>query len=67
GLRAARLYRIKTDVIANLARTEFNVEDLAVRHGISPRYIRALFDDDQTTFTDFLREQRLRRARRLLC
>lgn len=66
GLRAARLYRIKTDVIANLARAELNVEDLAVRHGISPRYIRSLFDEDHTTFSDFLREQRLRRARRLL-
>lgn len=66
GLRAARLYRVKTDIIANLGKAEVNVDDLAVRHGISPRYIRTLFDDDGTTFSDFLREQRLRRARRLL-
>jgi AraC-like DNA-binding protein len=66
GLRAARLHAIKADVMANLAQQSLTVDTVAVRHGISPRYIRALFESDHTTFTDFVREQRLRRAYRIL-
>src|SRR3546814_7793404 len=35
-------------------------------HGISPRYIRKLLHEEQTTFSDFLLVLRLERSRRLL-
>lgn len=62
GVRAARLLAVKADVLAHLARPGLTVDAIAARHGISPRYIRDLFGGDHTTFTDFVREQRLRRA-----
>lgn len=62
GLRAARLQVIKADIIANLTQPEITVDVMAARHGISARYIRAQFDTEQTAFTDFVREHRLRRV-----
>jgi AraC-like DNA-binding protein len=66
GLRAARLRAIKSDILANLSRPGLAVAELAARHGISPRYIRALFESEQTSFTEFVREHRLQRAHRIL-
>lgn len=66
GVRAARLLAIKADIMANLSWPGFSVAAVAARHGISSRYIRALFASEHTSFSDFLREQRLRRAYRLL-
>lgn len=66
GLRAARLQVIKSDIMANLSQPGLSVDVLARRHGISQRYIRALFESQQTSFSEFVREQRLRRAYRML-
>ena len=66
GLRVARLRAIKAYTLANLTRRDLSVEIVARRHGISPRYIRSLFEGDQTTFTDFVLNQRLARAHRCL-
>ncbi|UVK53600.1 AraC family transcriptional regulator [Mesorhizobium sp. AR02] len=66
GVRVARLQALKADILANLTRRDLSIDRLAARHGISPRYIRSLFDGDQTTFTDFVLNQRLARARRCL-
>jgi AraC-like DNA-binding protein len=66
GVRAARLAAIRKDVLANLTSPDLSAETLAPRHGISARYIRSLFEGERTSFTDFVREQRLRRARLLL-
>lgn len=66
GIRVARLQALKADILANLTRRDLSIDRLAARHGISPRYIRALFDSDQTTFTDFVLNQRLARAHRCL-
>jgi len=66
GVRVARLQALKADILANLTRRDLSIDRLAARHGISPRYIRALFDDDRTTFTDFVLNQRLARAHRCL-
>ncbi|MEJ0011044.1 MAG: AraC family transcriptional regulator [Bauldia sp.] len=66
GLSAARLHAIKADILANLASPDLGVDAIAARCAISPRYMRTLFERDHTTFTDFLREQRLRRAYRIL-
>jgi AraC-like DNA-binding protein len=67
GLRAARLLAVKTDILANLTRPDLSIERVASRQGISSRYIGGLFSSDQTTFGDFVREQRLQLAYRMLC
>jgi len=66
GVRAARLRAIKHDIVANCASASLNVDSVAKRAGISPRYIRSLFEEEQTTFTDFTRNHRLDRACQLL-
>jgi AraC-like DNA-binding protein len=67
GLRAARLQAVKSDILANLTQADLNIEQVAARHRVSPRYIRDLFNADGATFGDFVREQRLRQVYRLLC
>jgi AraC-like DNA-binding protein len=66
GGRAARLHAIKMDIIANVASRDLTIDSLAQRHGISPRYIRSLFQAEHTCFTDFVLEQRLALAHRRL-
>jgi AraC-like DNA-binding protein len=66
GLRAARLQAVKADIMANISAHSLNVDSVAARHKISPRYIRALFEAEQTSFTAFVREQRLLIAYRIL-
>jgi AraC-like DNA-binding protein len=62
GMRVARLQAIKIDILANLDR-EVSVGCIAARHRLSPRYIRMLFESERTSFTEFVREERLKRAR----
>jgi AraC-like DNA-binding protein len=66
GLQVARLQALKADITDNLTRSDLSVDVLAARHRISPRSIRLLFADDETTFTDFVRRQRLARVYRAL-
>jgi AraC-like DNA-binding protein len=63
GVRAARLEAIKADLIKN---TTLDIEQLAKRQGISPRYIQMLFEETGTTFSQFALECRLDAARRML-
>jgi len=66
GLRAARLHAIKTDIRATLGQQGLSLTAIAARHGVTPRYVQALFDDDGTTFSHFLVRERLVRAHRML-
>jgi AraC-like DNA-binding protein len=66
GLRAARLRAIKTDILDGLGRVDLSVGTIAARHGVTPRYVQMLFEDEGTTFTEFTVKQRLARAHRLL-
>lgn len=66
GVRAARLAAIKRDILDSLSDPGLSLQSLAMRHHISTHYIRALFHQDGTAFTDYVREQRLQRASRLL-
>jgi AraC-like DNA-binding protein len=66
GVRAARLRAIKADIGRHFREPGLSIDDVAVRHGISPRYVRKLLHEAQTTFSDFLLELRLEQARRLL-
>ncbi len=66
GVRAARLRAIREDVAAHLADPALSVAAVARRQGVSPRYIGMLFDGCGTTFSGFVLEQRLARARQML-
>jgi AraC-like DNA-binding protein len=65
GVGAARRETIKSDILARLD-TELTLGDLAARHHLSPRYLRMLFESEGTSFTDFVRDERLKRAHRML-
>jgi AraC-like DNA-binding protein len=66
GVRAARLHAIKEEIVGNLSRRNLTADALAASHGISPGYVRKLFDADGTTFSDFVLGQRLAHAYRML-
>lgn len=65
GVRAARLQAVRDDILARL-QSDVRLDDLASRHRVSPRYLRMLFESEGTSFTEFVREERLKRARRML-
>ncbi|WP_311979996.1 AraC family transcriptional regulator [Bradyrhizobium diazoefficiens] len=66
GVPAARLRAIKADIVKNLTDRQLSIEAVALRHGITPRYVSMLFDGDATTFSEFVLVQRLTRAHRML-
>lgn len=66
GLRAARLQAIKSDIADRANQPAFSIDEVAARHGLSPRYIRKLFETTDATFTGFVLEQRLKLAYRIL-
>jgi len=67
GVRVARLRAIKADIGRHLCEPELSIGMIAMCHGISPRYVRKLFQDEQTTFSDFVLSLRLERSRQMLC
>ena len=66
GVRAARLRAIKGAIVENLADRQLSVDIIAARHGVTPRYVRRLFESTATTFSEFVLAQRLNRAYRML-
>jgi AraC-like DNA-binding protein len=66
GVRAARLAAMKADVLAHLREEGLSVQDIARRHGVTTRYVQLLFDTDGQTFSEFVVEQRLAGAHRML-
>lgn len=62
GVRAARRQAVKADVLANLGNPALALDWLAQRHALSGSYIRALFYDEGTSFTDFVADARLDRV-----
>lgn len=67
GVRAARLKAIKADIDDNLVSSLLTSDWIAARHSISPRYVRALFAGENTTFRDYVALRRLLLAHRRLC
>jgi AraC-like DNA-binding protein len=65
GVRAARLQTIKDDILARL-HTEVALGKIAARHRLSPRYVGMLFESEGTSFSEFVRGERLKRAHRML-
>lgn len=66
GLRAAMLSAVKNDIIGRLDNEGLCVADAAARRGVTARYVQMLFESEGTTFTQYVLEQRLARALRML-
>lgn len=66
GVRAARLAAIKADIRSNYAVQALAVADVAARQGVTPRYVQMLFEAEGTTFSEFLRTERLNAALTML-
>jgi AraC-like DNA-binding protein len=66
GQAAARLELMRADVMAALGRNDLCLSEVATRSGLSPRQAQRLFEQAGTTFTEFVLEQRLLLARKLL-
>jgi AraC-like DNA-binding protein len=66
GMKAARLRAIKMDIAAHLCDSHLDAGGVATRGGISPRYVRRLFQQEGTSFSAYVLGERLERAHRLL-
>jgi len=66
GVRAARLAAIRADVGRHLTHPGLTVAAVAARHGITPRYLHMLFEDEAVTFAQFVLNERLALAHRRL-
>ena len=66
GGKAARLNAIKSDILHALGRSDLSTELLAARHGISARYVRKLFEEEGSSFSDFVVAERINMAHRML-
>ena len=65
GVGAAHLSAIKKEIAEHPGRT-CSVAAVSARHGLSPRQVQRLFEREGTSFTEYLREQRLLLASRML-
>jgi AraC-like DNA-binding protein len=66
GLRAARLAAIKADISEHLGDATLRATAIALRQGITPRYIHKLFEGEGMTLSQFVRGRRLARVHRAL-
>ena len=66
SIAAARLKLVQKDILERLCDHDLHIEAVAKRQGVTVRYVQRLFENVGTTFTDFVREQRLEYALRLL-
>lgn len=66
GMRAARLASVKAWLLEHLAQPDLSVAAVARAHRISPRYVQLLFEHEGTSFSRWLRGERLALARRRL-
>lgn len=66
GVRTARLQAIKTDIASKLEQGDLSVATIAAAHRLPIRYVQRLFEAEGTTFTEFLLNERLALAHRIL-
>ena len=66
GVRAARRRAVKADIVANSSDPRLSVDWIARRHGVGDATIRALFYEDGTSYSDYVRAVRLDHVRTLL-
>lgn len=66
SIAAARFKLVQRDILERLCDHGLHIEAVARRQGVTVRYVQRLFENAGTTFSDFVREQRLEHAFRLL-
>ena len=66
GARAARLRAVKQDIVGNLQYGDVSVAAIAARQRVSPRYLHKLFESEDRTLSEYVLDQRLALAYRLL-
>jgi len=66
GGRAARLRAVKATVEERIGPQPLSAEDVAVAVGVSPRYVRKLLESEGASFSGYVAERRLERARLML-
>ena len=66
GVAAARLQSIKAEIRERLGAGDLSAATIALRHGVTPRYVQKLFERDGTTFSEFLLARRIERALQML-
>lgn len=66
GVRAARLRAVKADIRQGVGIQDLSVTATASRHGVTPRYIQMLFEQDGSTYSEFVLAERLLKAFSLL-
>jgi len=66
GYSEARLRLIQTEVLDRLHDSNLTIASIARPIGLSPKQVQRLFERSGMTFTEFVLEQRLLSARRLL-
>jgi AraC-like DNA-binding protein len=67
GLRAARVLAIRREVDRRFADPDFSLPVLAIKLGITPRYVQTLLAESGTSFIDEVIQRRLKRAHEMLC
>lgn len=66
GVRAARLQQVLSEIKAGYTNPAFSTADIAVKLGVSPRYIQDLLHETGSTLSARLLELRLRKAHAML-
>jgi AraC-like DNA-binding protein len=66
GARAARLKAVKDAIERRVGPYDFTIDDVAADVGVSPRYVRKLLEAEDVSFSGYVIERRLERARGLL-
>jgi len=66
GLAAARMRSIKAHIRAQSGNPGLSLDSVAAKQGISKSYVRRLFETEGTSFTEFVLNQRLASAYKLL-
>ena len=66
SVRAARLNAMKADIAAGLSQPRLSAKTIARAHGISDRYVHALFETTGQSFSRFVEQERMKRAFELL-
>jgi AraC-like DNA-binding protein len=66
GLARARLDAVRADILRRIGASDVSLAQIAAGHRLSTRYIQHLFEQAGTSFTEFVLDQRLRLAHRML-
>jgi AraC-like DNA-binding protein len=66
GGRAARLKAVRDAIEARIGPHDLRADDVALAVGVSPRYVRKLLGAEGLSFSSYLAERRLERARTML-